>query len=345
MTLATDLDQLAIDTIRTLSIDAVQKANSGHPGAPMGAAPMAYVLWTRFLRHAPTHPDWPDRDRFVLSAGHADMLLYALLHLTGYAVSLADLEAFRQWDSITPGHPERGLTPGVEATTGPLGQGFANAVGMAIAERRLAAEFERPGHTVIDHRTFVIASDGDLQEGIASEAASLAGHLRLGKLIVLYDDNHVQLDGPTAMAWSEDVPRRFDAYGWHTQRVEDGNDLEAIEAAISTAIADDRPSLIAVRTHIGYGSPNKHDSNKAHGAALGVEEVRLTKEAYGWDPDRSFYVPDEARATVPGRDPGGRCAGRRMGGALRGLSRRRSGRRRRAAPPARRDPAARWLGR
>ena len=270
MTLATDLDQLAIDTIRTLSIDAVQKANSGHPGAPMGAAPMAYVLWTRFLRHAPTHPDWPDRDRFVLSAGHADMLLYSLLHLTGYAVSLADLEAFRQWDSITPGHPERGLTPGVEATTGPLGQGFANAVGMAIAERRLRAEFDRPGHTVIDHRTFVIASDGDLQEGIASEAASLAGHLRLGKLIVLYDDNHVQLDGPTAMAWSEDVPRRFDAYGWHTQRVEDGNDLEAIERAIATAIADDRPSLIAVRTHIGYGSPNKHDSNKAHGAALGV---------------------------------------------------------------------------
>jgi transketolase len=303
MTLATDLDQLAIDTIRTLSIDAVQKANSGHPGAPMGAAPMAYVLWTRFLRHSPTHPDWPDRDRFVLSAGHADMLLYSLLHLTGYAVSLADLEAFRQWDSITPGHPERGLTPGVEATTGPLGQGFANAVGMAIAERRLRAEFERPDHSVIDHRTFVIASDGDLQEGIASEAASLAGHLRLGKLVVLYDDNHVQLDGPTAMAWSEDVPRRFDAYGWHTQRVEDGNDLEAIERAIAAAIADDRPSLVAVRTHIGYGSPNKHDSNKAHGAALGVEEVRLTKEAYGWDPDRSFYVPDEAarlfRAAIP----------------------------------------------
>jgi transketolase, bacterial and yeast len=295
MTMATDLDQLSIDTIRTLSIDGVQKANSGHPGAPMGAAPMAYVLWTRFLRHAPTHPDWPDRDRFVLSAGHASMLLYSLLHLTGYGVSLDDLEAFRQWGSITPGHPEYGLTPGVEATTGPLGQGFANAVGMAIAERRLAAEFNRPGHTIVDHRTYVIASDGDLQEGIASEAGSLAGHLQLGQLIVLYDDNHIQLDGPTAMAWSEDVPKRFQAYGWHTHHVEDGNDLGAIEAAIAAARADDRPSLIAVHTHIGYGSPNKHDSHRAHGAPLGPEEVRLTKETYGWDPDRSFYVPDEAR--------------------------------------------------
>ena len=295
MTVATDLDQLAIDTIRTLSIDAVQKANSGHPGAPMGAAPMAYVLWTRFLRHAPTHPDWPDRDRFVLSAGHASMLLYSLLYLTGYEVSLEDLESFRQWGSITPGHPEYGLTPGVEATTGPLGQGFANAVGMAIAERRLAYEFNRPGHEIVDHRTYVIASDGDLQEGIASEAASLAGHLRLGKLVVLYDDNGIQLDGPTAMAFSENVPERFDAYGWQTQRVGDGNDLVAIEAAIEAALADDRPSLIAVRTHIGYGSPNKHDSQKAHGSPLGPDEVRLTKEAYGWDPDKSFYVPDAAR--------------------------------------------------
>ncbi|MEP6638297.1 MAG: transketolase [Chloroflexota bacterium] len=295
MTVATDLDQLAIDTIRTLSIDAVQKANSGHPGAPMGAAPMAYVLWTRFLRHAPTRPDWPDRDRFVLSAGHASMLLYSLLHLTGYVVSLEDLQSFRQWGSITPGHPEYGLTPGVEATTGPLGQGFANAVGMAIAERRLAYEFDRPGHMIVDHRTFVIASDGDMQEGIASEAASLAGHLRLGKLVVLYDDNGIQLDGPTAMAFSEDVPLRFEAYGWHTQRVADGNDLEAIGSAIESAIADERPSLIAVRTHIGFGSPNKHDSQKAHGSPLGAEEVRLTKEAYGWDPDRSFYVPEAAR--------------------------------------------------
>ncbi len=295
MTLATDIDQLAIDTIRTLAIDAVQKANSGHPGAPMGAAPMAYVLWTRFLRHAPTHPDWPDRDRFVLSAGHASMLLYSLLHLTGYAVSLEDLESFRQWGSITPGHPEYGLTPGVEATTGPLGQGLTNAVGMAIAERRLAAEFNRPNQPIVDHWTYVIASDGDLQEGVASEAASLAGHLRLEKLVVLYDDNHIQLDGPTSMAWSEDVPSRFEAYGWHTQRVEDGNDLAAIERAIEAARSDGRPSLIAVRTHIGYGSPNKQDSQKAHGAALGVEEVRLTKEAYGWDPDKSFYVPDAAR--------------------------------------------------
>ncbi len=295
MTVATDLDLLSIDTIRTLSIDAVQKANSGHPGAPMGAAPMAYVLWTRFLRHAPTHTDWADRDRFVLSAGHASMLLYSLLHLTGYAVSLEDLEQFRQWGSITPGHPEYGLTPGVEATTGPLGQGFANAVGMAIAERRLAAEFNRPDGAIVDHWTYAIASDGDLQEGIASEAASLAGHLRLAKLVVLYDDNHVQLDGPTSMAWSEDVPKRFEAYGWHAQRVEDGNDIAAIEAAIETARGDGRPSLIAVRTHIGYGSPNKHDSQKAHGAPLGPEEVRLTKEAYGWDPDRSFFVPDAAR--------------------------------------------------
>jgi transketolase len=295
MTVATDLDRLAIDTIRTLSIDAVQKANSGHPGAPMGAAPMAYVLWTRFLRHAPTHPDWVDRDRFVLSAGHASMLLYSLLHLTGYAVSLEDLMAFRQWGSITPGHPEYRLTPGVEATTGPLGQGFSNAVGMAIAERRLAAEFNRADHAIVDHWTYAIASDGDLQEGIASEAASLAGHLRLSKLVVLYDDNHIQLDGPTSMAWSEDVPKRFEAYGWHAQRVEDGNDLAAIEAAIETARADGRPSLIAVRTHIGFGSPNRQDSQKAHGQALGPEEVRLTKEAYGWDPDKSFYVPDEAR--------------------------------------------------
>jgi transketolase len=295
MTVATDLDQLSIDTIRTLSIDAVQKANSGHPGAPMGAAPMAYVLWTRFLRHAPTRPDWPDRDRFVLSAGHASMLLYSLLHLTGYAVSLEDLESFRQWGSITPGHPEYRLTPGVEATTGPLGQGFANAVGMAIAERRLASEFNGPAGTIVDHWTYVIASDGDLQEGISSEAASLAGHLRLGKLVVLYDDNGVQLDGPTSMAWSEDVPKRFEAYGWHAQRVEDGNDLAAIETAIEAARLDGRPSLIAVRTHIGFGSPNKHDSQKAHGSPLGVDEVRLTKEAYGWDPDRSFYVPDAAR--------------------------------------------------
>ncbi len=302
----TDLDRLAIETIRTLSIDGVQQANSGHPGAPMGAAAMVYTLWTRYLRHAPTHPDWPDRDRFVLSAGHASMLLYSLLHLTGYNVTMDDLKSFRQWGSITPGHPEYGLTPGVEATTGPLGQGLTNAVGMAIAERRLGAEFNRPDGTIVDHWTYAIASDGDLQEGIAAEATSLAGHLRLGKLVVLYDDNHIQLDGPTAMAWSEDVPARFDAYGWHTQRVADGNDVAAIEAAMEAARADDRPSLIAVRTHIGFGSPNKHDSQKAHGSPLGPEEVRLTKEAYGWDPDKSFYVPDEAaahfRAAIPAGD-------------------------------------------
>ena len=304
MTLATQaLDELAINTIRTLAIDGVQKANSGHPGAPMGAAPMAYTLWTRFLRHAPTRPDWPDRDRFVLSAGHASMLLYSLLHLTGYDVSIDDLRSFRQYGSKTPGHPEYGLTAGVEASTGPLGQGFANAVGMAIAERRLAAEFNRPGHAIVDHWTYTLCSDGDLQEGIASEAASLAGHLRLARLVALYDDNKIQLDGPTSMAWSEDVVGRFDAYGWHTQRVEDGNDIEAIAAAIEEARADDRPSLIAVRTHIGFGSPNRQDTQKAHGQPLGADEVRLTKEAYGWDPDAQFLVPDEAaelfRRAVP----------------------------------------------
>jgi len=297
------LERLAIDTIRTLSIDAVQKANSGHPGAPMGAAPMAYVVWTRFLRHAPSHPDWPDRDRFVLSAGHASMLLYSLLHLTGYDLPLEELERFRQWGSRTPGHPESGLTPGVEATTGPLGQGFANGVGMAIAERRLAAEFNRPDHSIVDHRVYAICSDGDLQEGIASEAASLAGHLRLGKLIYLYDDNHIQLDGPTSMAFSEDVVGRFDAYHWHTQRVDDGNDIEAIDRAVEAARADARPSLIAVRTHIGYGSPNRQDTQKAHGQALGEDEVRLVKQNYGWDPDRHFYEPEEAvkhfRQAVP----------------------------------------------
>ena len=291
---AEQLDRLAVDTIRTLAIDGVQQANSGHPGAPMGMAPMAYALWTRFLHHAPTHPDWPNRDRFVLSAGHASMLLYALLHLTGYDVTLDDLRHFRQWGSRTPGHPEYRLTAGVEATTGPLGQGIANAVGMAIAERRLAAEFNRPGHAVVDHWTYAICSDGDLQEGIASEAASLAGHLRLGKLVLLYDDNHIQLDGPTAMAFSEDVLERFAAYGWPTQQVEDGNDLAAIEGAIRAARTDGRPSIIAVRTHIGFGSPHKQDTQKAHGAPLGADEVRLTKEAYGWDPERTFYVPDDA---------------------------------------------------
>jgi transketolase len=293
---AENLDQLAIDTIRTLSMDAVQKANSGHPGAPMGMAPMAYTLWTRFLHHAPTDPAWPNRDRFVLSAGHASMLLYSLLYLTGYDLALEELQSFRTWGSRTPGHPEYGMTPGVEATTGPLGQGFTNAVGMAIAQRRLAREFNRPGHNLIDHYIYAICSDGDLQEGITAEAASLAGHQRLGKLVFLYDDNSIQLDGPTHMAFSESVVDRFDAYRWHTARVEDGNDVEAIGAAIAAAKADDRPSLIAVRTHIGFGAPTKHDTQKAHGAPLGEDEVRGAKLAYGWDPDRHFYVPDEALA-------------------------------------------------
>ena len=297
------LDQLSVDTIRTLTMDAVQKANSGHAGGPMGMAPMAYVLWTRYMRHAPSDPSWPNRDRFVLSAGHASGLLYSLLYLTGYDVTLEDLKSFRQWGSKTPGHPEFGRTPGVEATTGPLGQGFANSVGMAIAERRLAAEFNRPGHEVIDHYTYAVCSDGDLQEGIVSEAASLAGHLRLGKLVCLWDDNRIQIDGPTSIASSEDVLARFAAYGWHTQRVEDGNDIEAIGAAIEAARADERPSIIAVRTHIGYGAPTKQDSRKAHSSPLGEEEVRGAKQFYVWDPDKTFYVPDEAlalyRAAVP----------------------------------------------
>ena len=309
-----DLDRLAIDTIRTLSIDGVQQANSGHPGRPdgRGADGLRAVDAVPAPRADATRTG-PTATGSCCPPGHASMLLYSLLHLTGYDLPLDDLKAFRQWGSRTPGHPESGLTPGVEATTGPLGQGLANAVGMAIAERRLAAEFNRDGHEIVDHWTYVIASDGDLQEGIASEASSLAGHLRLGKLVVLYDDNHIQLDGPTSMAWSEDVPKRFEAYGWHTQRVEDGNDLAAIEAAIEAARADDRPSLIAVRTHIGFGSPNKQDSQKAHGSPLGPDEVRLTKEAYGWDPDKTFYVPDDALRVFRGAVDGGQGAGRGMG--------------------------------
>jgi transketolase len=289
------LDELCVNTIRTLSIDAVQKANSGHPGAPMGAGLMTYVLWDRFLKHNPANPLWPDRDRFVLSAGHASMLLYSLLHLTGYGVSLDDIKNFRQWKSPTAGHPERGLAPGIEVTTGPLGQGFGNAVGMAIAERYLAATFNRDGHAIVDHHTYVLASDGDMEEGISHEAASLAGHQKLDKLIVLYDANQVQLDGPTKMAFSEDVGKRFEAYDWHVQRI-DGMDYDQADAAIRAAQVDDRPSLIIARTHIGYGSPNKVDSSKAHGTALGEEEVKLTKRAYGWPEDAEFHVPDEALA-------------------------------------------------
>jgi transketolase len=290
------LDELCINTLRTLSMDMVEQARSGHPGMPMGAAAMAYVLWTRFLKHDPADPSWPDRDRFVLSAGHGCALLYCLLHLTGYDLPLDELQRFRQWGSRTPGHPERGLTPGVEATTGPLGQGFANGVGMAIAERLLAQQFNRPGHSIVDHYTYGIVSDGDLMEGVASEAASLAEHLRLCKLIYLYDDNRVTIEGPTALTFSEDVAMRFAAYGWHVQRV-DGNNLQEVDAALRAARAQtERPSLIIARTHIAYGSPHKQDSSDAHGAALGEEEVRLTKSALGWPPDARFYVPEDARA-------------------------------------------------
>jgi transketolase len=289
------LDQLCINTVRFLSVDAVQKAKSGHPGMPLGAAPMAYVLWTRFLKHNPRNPGWFDRDRFVLSAGHGSMLLYSLLHLTGYDLPLDDIMRFRQFGSQAPGHPERGHTPGVEITTGPLGQGIANAVGMAIAEAQLATRYNRPGFEVIDHATYAIVSDGDLMEGVASEAASLAGHLRLGKLTCLYDDNHVTLAAGTDITFSEDRARRFEAYGWHCVSVPDGNDLTGIDAALRAARADiARPSLLLVRNHIGYGSPNKHDSFEAHGSPLGVEEVRLTKQNLGWPLEPPFLIPEAA---------------------------------------------------
>lgn len=289
------LDDLCINSIRVLSIDAVEHAASGHPGMPMGAAPMAYVLWTRHLRHDPAQPTWVNRDRFVLSAGHGSMLLYSLLFLTGYDLTLDDLEHFRRWGSRTPGHPERGSSAGIEVTTGPLGQGFGNAVGMAIAERWLAATFNRPGHAIVDHRTYVIASDGDLMEGVAAEAASLAGDLRLGRLIVLYDANRITLSATTNVTFSEDVGARFAAYGWHVQHV-DGMDVAAVDAALGAARAEEnRPSLIVARTHIGFGSPNKQDTFQAHGEPLGREETRLTKRAYGWPEDRTFYVPPEAQ--------------------------------------------------
>jgi len=295
----TELDERTINTIRFLAVDAVEKASSGHPGMPMGAAPMAYVLWTRHLRHNPTDPQWVDRDRFVLSAGHGSMLLYALLHLTGYDLPLEEIKNFRQWGSITPGHPEVHETPGVETTTGPLGQGFGNGVGMAIAERYLAAHFnDYPGADgeLVDHYTYGIVSDGDLMEGVASEAASLAGHLGLGKLIYLYDDNEISIDGSTDIAFTEDVEKRFDAYGWHVVAIEDGNDLKAIDRAILEAKAEtDRPSLIVVKTSIGYGSPNQQDTAAAHGSPLGADEVDLTKENLGWPTDKPFHVPDDVR--------------------------------------------------
>jgi transketolase len=285
----------SINAIRALSMDAVEQAQSGHPGTPMALAPAAYVLWTRFLRHNPSNPGWADRDRFVLSCGHASMLLYSLLHLTGYDLPLDEIKKFRQWGSKTPGHPERGHTPGVEATTGPLGQGFGNAVGMAIAERFLGDHFNRPDHTIVDHRVWAFASDGDMMEGVASEAASLAGHLRLGKLTIVYDDNHITIDGDTALTFSEDVARRFEAYGWRVLKVADGNDLAAITGAFEGARDESgRPTLIVLRTVIADPAPTKRNSAEAHGAPLGAEEVRRTKEIMGWPLEPSFYVPDDA---------------------------------------------------
>ena len=290
-----NLDQLCINAIRVLSMDAVQKADSGHPGTPMALAPLAYVLWTRHLKYNPANPAWVDRDRFVLSAGHASMLLYSVLYLTGYDVSLDDLKHFRQWESSTPGHPEYGYTPGVETTTGPLGQGVGNSVGMAVAEAQLAALFNRPGHPVIDHYTYFIASDGDIMEGVSHEACSYAGHLKLGKLIGFYDDNHITIEGDTNLTFSDDTGKRFEAYHWHVQRIDDANDLDALDQAIVAAKAvTDRPSLIVVRSHIGYGSPNKHDTAEAHGSPLGADEIKLTKEALGYPSQEPFYVAPEA---------------------------------------------------
>jgi transketolase len=294
---ATALDQLCINTVRTLAMDAVQQADSGHPGTAMALAPLAWVLWPHHLRVDPADPAWPDRDRVVLSCGHACMLVYATLYLTGFDLSLDDIKQFRQWGSRTPGHVEHGVTPGVETTTGPLGQGIGNAVGMAIAEAQLATLFNRPGHTIVDHHTYFIASDGDLMEGISHEACSLAGHLKLGKLIGFYDDNHITIDGDTALAFSDDTAKRFAAYGWQVQHVADGNDTDAIDAAIKRAQAVvDHPSLIILRTHIAYGSPNKQDTADAHGAPLGAEEVKLTKQRLGWPSLEPFYVPEEALA-------------------------------------------------
>jgi len=291
-----DLDRLCINTIRMLSVDMVQEANSGHPGLPLGAAPMAYVLWTKFLKHNPENPKWPDRDRFVLSAGHGSALLYSLLHLTGY-IPTEEIKRFRQWGSKTPGHPEYRETPGVECTTGPLGQGFAMGVGMAMAECFLASRFNRPGMRIVDHYTYGLVSDGDLMEGVAAEAASLAGHLKLGKLIYLYDDNSITLAGETRLVFTEDVPGRFEACGWHVQTVEDGDDVEAIARAIDKARQENsRPSLISVKTHIGYGSPRKQDSFEAHGSPLGPEEVTATKKNLGWPLEPKFFIPEEVRA-------------------------------------------------
>src|SRR5512141_604485 len=288
-----DLTTRAINTIRFLSADAVQQANSGHPGLPMGAAAMAFVLWTRHLHHNPHNPKWPGRDRFILSGGHGSMLLYSLLHLTGYDLSLEEIKNFRQFGSKTPGHPEYGLTPGIEVTTGPLGQGFGQGVGMGIAATHLAAEFNKPGYELIQSYIYAIVTDGDLMEGISSEAASLAGHLKLGRLIYLYDDNHVSIDGSTDLSFTEDRAGRFEAYGWHVQTVGDGNDLEAIDAAIKAAKADPRPSIICVRTTIGFGAPKKQGTSKAHGEPLGDEELNAAKENLGWPVEPRFLIPGD----------------------------------------------------
>jgi len=295
MAVAADVQQRSIDTIRTLAMDAVQKANAGHPGTAMALAPLAYTIYTKFLRANPANPDWPDRDRFVLSAGHAAILQYAVLHLTGYNLALEELKRFRQWESATPGHPEHFMTTGIEATTGPLGQGVGNAVGFAMAEKFLAQRYNRPGHTIVDHHVYVIASDGDLMEGVSAEASSLAGAFGLGKLIVCYDDNHITIDGTTALSFdSEDKGQRYEAYGWHVQRVDDANDVEALAQALQAAKDEtERPSLIIVRSHIAYPAPHAQDTARAHGAPLGEDEVRATKEVLGWDPDEHFVVPDE----------------------------------------------------
>lgn len=326
-----DLDALAVATLRTLSIDGVQKANSGHPGMPLGAAPMAHVLWSRHLKFDPAEPMWPDRDRFILSAGHGSMLLYALLHVAGYDLRIEELEAFRQWGSRTPGHPEYGHTPGVETTTGPLGAGFANGVGMAIAEAFLAATFNRPGHTMVDHNTYAIVGDGDLMEGVSAEAASLAGHLGLGKLIYLYDDNQISIEGCTDLTFTEDVGLRFQSYGWQVLTVDDGNDLTAIDRAICAARAEKRkPSLIKIRTTIGYGSPNKAGTAECHGSPLGADELQLTKEALGWPADLSFAVPRRVHEQYEGVAARGRLARREW---LKGLK---------AYEDTHPDLAARW---
>lgn len=291
---ASELDKLCVNTIRTLSIDAVEKANSGHPGMPMGMADVAYVLWSKFLKHNPKNPNWFDRDRFILSAGHGSMLIYSLLHLTGYDLSLDEIKNFRQMGSKTPGHPEYGMTPGIESTTGPLGQGFGTGVGMAMAEHFLSAKFNKEGHNVVDHYTYAIVSDGDLMEGISHESASMAGHMGLGKLIYLYDSNRISIEGSTDLAFTEDPVKRFEAYNWHVVEI-DGHDHDQIASAIEEAQSvTDKPSIVICTTHIGFGSPNKQDSESSHGSPLGEDEIKLTKEAYGWDPEKEFYIPKEA---------------------------------------------------